>query len=203
MDMPALESEFSVAVKAISSATSPSVATKPDQPPVSTSVKRGTSKRAKAAAAKGSTSASTANAHVVTKTGTSAATTTDARERLRYPELVDSSDRLGGEASYTKQKRLKAEKAAVELKRKVNEAVQAMAFDSNDLVKTAMVLRADGDRDERVRVEAAEAKRRAEREALEERRREERREEREAMEERHLEERRPPCGSPGSSRSHV
>ncbi|KAE8887084.1 hypothetical protein PF005_g26989 [Phytophthora fragariae] len=66
-----------------------------------------------------------------------------------------------------------------------------------------MVLRADGDRDERVRVEAAEAKRRAEREALEERRREERREEREAMEERHLEERRPPCGSPGSSRSHV
>ncbi|KAE8967216.1 hypothetical protein PR003_g19728 [Phytophthora rubi] len=103
------------------------------------------------------------------------------------------------EASYTKQKRLKAEKAAVDLKRKVNEAAQAMAFDSNDLVKTAMVLRADGDRDERVRVEAAEAKRRAEREALEERRREER----EAMEERHLEERRPPCGSPGSSRSHV
>ncbi|KAF4144107.1 hypothetical protein GN958_ATG06699 [Phytophthora infestans] len=123
----------------------------------------------------------------------------EAREKLRYPGLAESSDRLEGvslvamrdasknrtydkfeEASYTKQKRIKAEKAAADLKKKLTRATQSSADSFSELVKTIMILRADADREGRARVEAAENKRAAEREALEVRRREERREQREA-----------------------
>ncbi|ETN13830.1 hypothetical protein PPTG_08531 [Phytophthora nicotianae INRA-310] len=133
----------------------------------------------------------------------------EVREKLQYPDLAESSDRLGGvnlaamrnasnsrtyeefeEASYSKQKRIKAEKAASDLKRKLDRAAQSSADSGNELVKTIMVLRADADREDRARMEAAESKRAAERDAREERRREERREEREAAEERRREERR-------------
>ncbi|KAK1942399.1 hypothetical protein P3T76_005898 [Phytophthora citrophthora] len=145
--------------------------------------------------------------HTVKKPRASSATTADARECLRYPDLTDSSDpswwyktaidsqcnqeiHIPPEASYTKQKRLKAEKSVAELKRKLEEAAQSTVDGTTDLGKTIMILHADADRDERARVEVVEAERRAEREAQEERRHEERREEREAMEERRREERR-------------
>ncbi|GMF34869.1 unnamed protein product [Phytophthora fragariaefolia] len=107
------------------------------------------------------------------------ASNADARERLRYPTLSDNSDRPGGinlaemrdtlkkrtysefeEASYTKQKRLNAEKAAVELKRKLDAATQNETGKGGDLVRTIMILRADADRADAARAEAAEAIRR-------------------------------------------
>ncbi|KAG2759637.1 hypothetical protein Pcac1_g28356 [Phytophthora cactorum] len=96
--------------------------------------------------------------------------TADACERLRYPKLSDSSDRLGGvnlaemrdtiqkrtysefeEASYTKQKRLMAVKAVAEMKRKLEDASQTAADSGTNLVKTIMVLRADAGRAEAAR----------------------------------------------------
>ncbi|KAG3234398.1 hypothetical protein PI124_g20544 [Phytophthora idaei] len=98
--------------------------------------------------------------------------TADAPERLRYPKLPESSDGLGGvnltemrdtmqqrtysgfeEASYTKQKRLKAEKAVAEMKRKLEDASEAAADSCTNLVKNIMVLRADAERAEAARAE--------------------------------------------------
>ncbi|KAG3064042.1 hypothetical protein PI125_g24258 [Phytophthora idaei] len=106
--------------------------------------------------------------------GSLATVSAGAREKLRYPGLAGSSDRLGGvnlaamrdaskmrtydefeEASYTKQKRINAEKAAADLKRKLACATQSSADSSSKLVKTIMVLRADTDREDRARAEAA------------------------------------------------
>ncbi|KAI9999194.1 hypothetical protein PInf_004013 [Phytophthora infestans] len=118
----------------------------------------------------------------------------EAREKLRYPGLAESSDRLGGvslvamrdtsknwtydefeEASLTKQKRIKTEKAAADLKRKLTRAMQS-SDSSSELVKTIMILRADADREDRARVEAVGIKCTSERETLEVRRHEEHRE---------------------------
>ncbi|ETK93189.1 hypothetical protein L915_03581, partial [Phytophthora nicotianae] len=76
----------------------------------------------------------------------------EVREKLQYPDLAESSDRLGGvnlaamrnasnsrtyeefeEASYSKQKRIKAEKAASDLKRKLDRAAQSSADNGNEL----------------------------------------------------------------------
>nr|KAE8944721.1 hypothetical protein PF009_g5606 [Phytophthora fragariae] len=138
-----------------------------------------------------------ASAQSSTTPSTKQPTTADARERLRYPKLSDTSDRLGGvnladmrdamkkrpyeefeEASYTKQKRLKAEKAAAELKRQLSTVEQTAAGSGTDLIKTIMVLRADA---EKVDMERRREERQADREAMEERRREDRREARQHM----------------------
>ncbi|KAG3154171.1 hypothetical protein PC128_g22434 [Phytophthora cactorum] len=129
--------------------------------------------------------------------GSLATVSAGAREKLRYPGLAGSSDGLGGvnlaamrdaskmrtynefeEESYTKQKRIKAEKAAADLKRKLACATQGSADSSSELVKTIMVLRANTDREDRARGGSrGQASCRT-------RRREERREERKAAEER-------------------
>ncbi|KAG6943859.1 hypothetical protein JG688_00017395 [Phytophthora aleatoria] len=95
-----------------------------------------------------------------------------AREKLRYPDLAESSDRLGGvnlaamrdaskmrtydefeEANYTKQRRIKvkAEKAAADLKWKLARATQSSADSLSELVKAIMVLRTNVDREDRAR----------------------------------------------------
>ncbi|KAG6609077.1 uncharacterized protein IUM83_13489 [Phytophthora cinnamomi] len=95
------------------------------------------------------------------------------------------------EASYTKQKRLKAEKVAAELKCKLNPTTHSASNSGSDLVRTITVLCADADRADTTRAEATEVirreERRAEREYFENRRQEERRVDREAQEERHRE----------------
>ncbi|GMF18671.1 unnamed protein product [Phytophthora fragariaefolia] len=105
-------------------------------------------------------------------------TNAGARERIRYPTLLDNLDRLDGinlaemrdtlkkrtysefeEANYTKQKRLIA---AVELKRKLNSATHSAPGSGSDLVKTIRISRADADRPEAARDEVAEVIRREE-----------------------------------------
>ncbi|KAG6962444.1 hypothetical protein JG688_00008594 [Phytophthora aleatoria] len=128
-------------------------------------------------------------------------------------KLSESSDRLGGvnlaemrdtmqkrtysefeEASYTKQKRLKAEKAAAEMKRKLEVESQTAADSGTNLVNTIMSLRADAERAEAARAEISwtrrREERRVEREAADAVGREKRRVEREAAKERRREDRR-------------
>ncbi|KAG6950616.1 hypothetical protein JG688_00014084 [Phytophthora aleatoria] len=66
-------------------------------------------------------------------------------------------------AIYTKQKRLKAEKVAAEMKRKLEDASETAADSGTNLVKTIVVLRADAERVEAARAEISGARRREER----------------------------------------
>ncbi|KAE9114018.1 hypothetical protein PF010_g9852 [Phytophthora fragariae] len=207
-----LDEEEAALAAAASTVTSPAT-TKSSTLSTSKTVSRAAAKVANARASNGSSKTKKAKpsaVQVATSAKAIGATTADSRERLRYPSLADCSDRLGGvnladmrdslkkrtyaefeEASYTKQKRLKAEKAAAELKRKLDTATESASGTGGDLVKTIMVLRADAERADADRAKAAEAlrreERREEREYLEARRQEERRADREAQEERRRE----------------
>ncbi|KAE8988267.1 hypothetical protein PF011_g19237 [Phytophthora fragariae] len=209
-----LDEEEAALAAAASTVTSPAT-TKSSTLSTSKTVSRAAAKVANARASNGSNKAKKTKpsaVQVATSAKAKGAMTADSRERLRYPSLADSSDRLGGvnladmrgslkkrtyaefeEASYTKQKRLKAEKAAAELKLKLDTATESASGTGGDLVKTIMVLRADAERVDADRAKAAEALRReerhAEREYLEARRQEERRADREAQEERRREDR--------------
>nr|KAE8948028.1 hypothetical protein PF009_g2368 [Phytophthora fragariae] len=207
-----LDEEEAALAAAASTVTSPAT-TKSSTLSTSKTVSRAAAKVANARASNGSSKTKKAKpsaVQVATSAKAIGATTADSRERLRYPSLADCSDRLGGvnladmrdslkkrtyaefeEASYTKQKRLKAEKAAAELKRKLDTATESASGTGGDLVKTIMVLRADAERADADRAKAAEAlrreERREEREYLEARRQEERRADCEAQEERRRE----------------
>ncbi|KAE9114785.1 hypothetical protein PF006_g19430 [Phytophthora fragariae] len=209
-----LDEEEAALAAAASTVTSPAT-TKSSTLSTSKTVSRAAAKVANARASNGSNKAKKTKpsaVQVATSAKAKGAMTADSRERLRYPSLADSSDRLGGvnladmrgslkkrtyaefeEASYTKQKRLKAEKAAAELKLKLDTTTESASGTGGDLVKTIMVLRADAERVDADRAKAAEALRReerhAEREYLEARRQEERRADREAQEERRREDR--------------
>lgn len=201
-ELSALEFEFAAAAKAVNTPVAASDSTAVSVGTATTAPKSSQRKGATAVGVKRATSSRSSAQRPKATSPPNLQLRSLLEKKLRYPEVAESSGRLGGiilavmrdsmkkrtyakfdEASYAKKKSIRAEKAAAQLKRNLAEATQGSTDSSAELVKTGMALRADTDRADRARVEAAKAKRQAERDACEKHRRIERREERDATEE--------------------
>ena len=114
----------------------------------------------------------------------------DEREAARYPTMRNFSNRLGGddllsdgkrsagqvEASFVRQKRIKAEHAVNARKKKVDDQEAASLRGGYDIMQVMLMMREDGERKDREERAEKEERRRAEREERDERRRQEKEE---------------------------